>query len=117
MTITTCSKCGVPAHASESNDRDECIACITDAKLEEAWLCVTTFADGSDEQIALAHDFACHRHELCPHDTYCAAVVDREAIAMLDLARYVRNDREEAGTMSAEDETEFRRRWYASRPS
>lgn len=88
----------------------------TDKKLQDAWLCVVSFADGTIQQIACTHELVCHGDGAseCPQahddgDPSCAAVVDREALHMLDLARLVRDD--------DGDETELKRRWYAGRPS
>lgn len=108
MTIDRCPNCNAPTHATEGDDLGRCATC---RKLEAAWLVVTTHADGTDEQIVNAHDLVRHGSGGTCDFTLdrCYAETDREALRMLDLAREVRDD--------GSDEKEFRRRWYAGRPS
>ena len=74
-------------------------------KLEQAWLVVVEYPDGSPAQIVCAHHFVCHLDGSDCDPAKCHLAVDREALHMLDLARYVRDDEQ--------DETEFRKRWAA----
>lgn len=116
MATETCTTCGEAAHASETDDLGNCAKCLTAKKLEDAWLCVISYPDGSDNQVICCHELVCHGDGASEHpqahedgDTGCAAPVDREALKMLDLARIVRDD--------DGDELELRKRWYAGRPS
>jgi hypothetical protein len=90
----------------------------TDEKLEQAWIAVTLFEDGSVQQLSICHHLVCHSGDDAPDDEPCTfegeqrvCTADREMLKMLDLARYVRDD--EGDT----DEQSFRARWHAGRPS